>query len=29
MMAGFSRPAQLAAGEDIEGFHCGAEIVDL
>ena len=28
MTAGFSRPVQLAAGEGIEGFHCGVEIVD-
>ncbi len=28
MTAGFSRPVQLAAGEGIEGFHCGVEIGD-
>lgn len=28
MTAGFSRSVQLAAGEGIEGFHCGVEIVD-
>lgn len=28
MTSGFSRPVQLAAGEGIEGFHCGVEIVD-
>lgn len=28
MTAGFSRPIQLSAGERIEGFHCGVEIVD-
>ena len=28
MTAGFSWPVQLAAGEGIEGFHCGVEIVD-
>ena len=28
MTAEFSRPVQLAAGEGIEGFRCGVEIVD-